>query len=189
MLPCPVIHCDNSRSTHRMNRPTPSTLAFSSRKCCVTRLTGRFQISRNVEAANRIPTSPAARRKPQFLLDTNEPNQNTAIAVTYSKQTTAQFSTRYKVTVLTHHSFPHHDLTPARIPNETRSSHWSLATSQCLFHETLNRQLLRSLRAANRASHATRSGSLIKFHHSPITPHQSLLTIHQSCLSTSETRP
>jgi hypothetical protein len=141
-----------------MNQLNLSTLGFSSRK--------RPATHRTLEAAHRRQTRPADRPRPHFLLDTNERNQNTSIAVTHSKQTTAPFSTRYKwistrykVTVIIYRAFPHPNLAITKITGQTSSSGSSLATSHCLFHETIT----------PRSSRATGRGPGLTVHESQVT--------------------
>jgi hypothetical protein len=172
-----------------MNQPRVSTVGFSSRKCPATHHT--------LQAAHHRQTSPVARPKAHFLVDRNERIQSASIAVTHSKQTTASFSTRYKVTVVIYRTFPHHNLPATRVTGVI-SSRSSLATSHCQFHETLNcqparlgialtptkqtaaphpnRQLSRSSCTTNRTHRVKGCGSPITNRQSPVAPLSSRAT-------------
>lgn len=125
VLPCSVIHYDNSRATHGMNQPKLSILGFSCRKRSVTRLTRRCAVSRPLQAANRRQVTATIARICHFLLDTNGP------ILPDAKRPSLRILSR---TI----SLPHP--CAAAVP----SNRSSLATSHRLFHETLNRQPVRS---------------------------------------------
>jgi hypothetical protein len=171
-----VIHYDNSRSTHGMNQPKISILGLSSCQRSVTRFALQPTVRRSLGAAKRRQVTATFARIWHFLLDTNRRSigpSRTAQLTENKGRTYFLLDTNGAFLLRTN---------GRRWVAPMSSSHSTLATSHCLFHETPNCRFSRCFGHANR-----RPNAMVR--RSPLAFHQTPLTIHQSRFCPPEPRP